>query len=86
MTQQPVSTSRFGQAWRGREPGLKDAERRLDRSPSAILDPGFDATLSDGVAGTKERLFSPNQGTMFRSGLPQFGEMGCGLTGPRVFR
>ena len=58
-----VSTSRAFGAWRVVTAGLKDASRRLCRSPSALLDPGRAAARAVLAAGTKERPFRPNQGT-----------------------
>jgi len=63
------------------EPGIKDAARRLRRSPSAILDTVLDAARSAAAAGTKERRFWPNQGTAFGSDGTHRGEMRGGLTG-----
>lgn len=67
----PASPSRAGQALRSPEPGLKDAVRRLRRSPAAILDAGLSAARSKATAGTKERRLLPNQGT--RLGRPTGG-------------
>ncbi len=65
----PVSTSLAFEACRVAAPGLKDASRwRSRRSPLAILDPGRAAPAWGHMAGTKERPFQPNQGTLFGSG------------------
>lgn len=63
----PASPSRAGQALRSAEPGLKDAVRRLRRSPAAILDAGLSAARSKATAGTTPRMPSHR-----RASLPRF--------------
>jgi hypothetical protein len=43
--------------------GVKDAARRLRRSPAAILDPDHPVAARWGVAGAEERPLKPNKGT-----------------------
>ena len=74
-----MSTPRVGRVLRGVAPGLKDAARRRSRSPWAILDTGFETARYGNAAGTKERPFLPNQGTLTWSGCAQRTEMGAGL-------
>jgi len=71
--------SRLRRASRGGGAGIKDAARRLRRSPAAILDTGTTAARCDCVAGTKERRLWPNKGTWMVSGV--HGPAGCAPPG-----
>ena len=79
---QPVSSSRMRRVWRDLEPSLKEAAPRQCRSPAAILDPGLKPARSGNMAGTEERPFSPNNGTVVCSDLPWLDETCIGLSGP----
>jgi hypothetical protein len=48
---------------RGSTMRFKDAERRLRRLPSAILEPHGPSALNACMAGTGKRRFQPNQET-----------------------
>ena len=77
-----VSTPRMCRVWRDLEPSIKEAAPRLCRSPAAILDPGLEPARSGNMAGTEERPFSPDKGTVVCSDLPWLGETFIGLSGP----
>ncbi len=81
VMRQPVSTSHVDRVSRGVEPGLKDAARRRRRSPSAILDTGFETARYEDAAGTKERPSMPNQGTLNWSGCALRTDVVVGLIG-----
>jgi hypothetical protein len=79
---QPVTTPLIRPVWRDLEPSLKETTPRLCRSPAAILDPGLQPARTKIAAGTEERLFSPNKGTMVCSDLSSVGGRYIGLAGP----
>jgi len=68
----------FAPASRGGGAGIKDAARRLRRSPAAILDAGTAAARAGCVAGTKERRFSRTKERCRGSG---FGERAASALG-----